>query len=223
MAKLKVIGHRGAKGLTPENTIASFKKALEYKVDEIEFDVRVTKDGVAIIWHSAKLKTENGARLRITRHSYEELLEHEPDLLTLKQVLDFINGAVPLYIEVKFNVLTEPVVEVLSNYKFTYALGSKSQRTLTSLHRELPDVPKIVIETWSGVRAVYRAKQLGTKIISMYSYFLWFGFIAAMKRRGYQVYAYPLSNPKKAYRWHRYGLAGVVTDFPDRFTRHSTG
>ena len=42
---IKVIGHRGAPGLEPENTLRSFRRALELGVDVIECDVRMTKDG----------------------------------------------------------------------------------------------------------------------------------------------------------------------------------
>ena len=44
-------GHRGARGLAPENTLAGFQKAIELGVTTLEFDVGVTKDGIPIIFH----------------------------------------------------------------------------------------------------------------------------------------------------------------------------
>ena len=217
MRELKIIGHRGARGLAPENTIVSLLKALGCKVDMIEFDVRVTKDDVSILHHNRTLRDESGNKLGIEQHTYEELKEHKPDLATLDDALKALSGKVPLCIEVKRKVSIEPVVQTLKNYKHEFFLASKSQKTLLGLHRALPNVPKIVIESWSGLRAVYRAKQLGTKRLSMNHLFLWSGFIRARKRRGYELYAYPLNDPKKARRWAKYGLGGVVTDFPDRF------
>jgi len=38
-----------------------------------------------------------------------------------------------------------------------------------------------------------------------------------MKHAGYELYAYTINNPAKARRWAKHGLAGVVTDYPDRF------
>ena len=48
---IKVVGHRGAAAYEPENTILSFKKAINIGVDEIEFDVQLTKDKVPIVFH----------------------------------------------------------------------------------------------------------------------------------------------------------------------------
>ncbi len=46
-------GHRGARGYVPENTIPSFKKALEQGADTLELDVVVTKDGKVVVSHEA--------------------------------------------------------------------------------------------------------------------------------------------------------------------------
>ena len=52
---LNVIGHRGAAGLLPENTIAGFKKAMEIGVDTIELDIRLTSDNEAVVYHDSRL------------------------------------------------------------------------------------------------------------------------------------------------------------------------
>ena len=50
------IGHRGARAYAPENTITSFKKAIEIGVDAIELDVRKTKDNKLVVIHDADVK-----------------------------------------------------------------------------------------------------------------------------------------------------------------------
>ena len=50
-----VQGHRGARGLAPENTLAAFRRALEVGVTTIETDVGVTRDGVVVIAHDRRL------------------------------------------------------------------------------------------------------------------------------------------------------------------------
>jgi glycerophosphoryl diester phosphodiesterase len=52
---MRVIGHRGAAALAPENTWASFDLALELGVDAIETDVRATSDGVLVLLHDERL------------------------------------------------------------------------------------------------------------------------------------------------------------------------
>ncbi|MFN3629047.1 MAG: glycerophosphodiester phosphodiesterase [Casimicrobiaceae bacterium] len=51
-------GHRGARGLAPENTLAGFMKALDLGVTTLELDVGVTKDGVAVIYHDRTLNPD---------------------------------------------------------------------------------------------------------------------------------------------------------------------
>jgi glycerophosphoryl diester phosphodiesterase len=222
---MKIIGHRGARGLAPENTIAALQKGLEHHVDMLEFDLRVTKDGVVILHHNRHLVDPDGKKHLIANFSYEELRAHKPDLATLEEVLQKIGHKVPLYIEVKPKERTAPIVKILKKYLSDgwrpghFLLGSKNQRTLLELHAALPDIEKVVIEPWSGVRAHQRAKQVGAKRIAMNQLWLWWGFIIGFRNSDKRLYAYPLNDPVKAERWARWGLAGVITDYPDRFER----
>jgi glycerophosphoryl diester phosphodiesterase len=213
---MKIIGHRGAKGLAPENTIAGFKKAIELGVDLIELDVRVTKDHIPVIHHNSTLKTRTG-KVTIADTTLKDLKHHHADMPTLDQTLKFIKGRVPLYLEVKMGVDVGPVILELNHYQGKYFLASKSQKTLLKLHQAFPDAPKIVIEPFSAIRAIWRAAHVNTRILAMNQLFLWPGVIRKLKSRGYEVWAYPLNDPAKAERWEQSGLAGVITDYPDRF------
>jgi glycerophosphoryl diester phosphodiesterase len=51
-------GHRGARGLAPENTLPAFRKALEIGVDTIECDMGITKDGVVVLHHDLRLNPD---------------------------------------------------------------------------------------------------------------------------------------------------------------------
>lgn len=51
-------GHRGARGLAPENTLAAFSKALEVGVTTLELDVGITKDGVVVVSHDRYLNPD---------------------------------------------------------------------------------------------------------------------------------------------------------------------
>lgn len=53
-----VIGHRGAAGLAPENTLAAFAAALDLGVDAIELDIHLTRDSVLVVYHDYTLKPE---------------------------------------------------------------------------------------------------------------------------------------------------------------------
>lgn len=222
---MKIVGHRGARGLAPENTIAALQKGLEHHVDELEFDLRVTSDNVVVLSHDPELHDASGNALEIANHTYKELRAHKPDLATFEEVLDTVGHQVPLYVEVKSKVPISPIVASIEKSLANgwaledFMLASFSQRTLRGLHIALPGIEKIVIERWSGVRASWRARQVGTKRLSMNQRWLWWGFIASVHRSGYELYAYTLNNPAKARKWAEHGLAGVVTDFPDRYEK----
>ena len=64
-----VIGHRGAAGLAPENTLAAFSKALDIGVDGVELDVQLSADGIAVVHHDFQLNPD------ITRTAGGEWLE----------------------------------------------------------------------------------------------------------------------------------------------------
>lgn len=57
-ARVEIQGHRGARGLLPESTLAGFEHALRLGVDILELDVGLSKDGVVVISHDAKLNPE---------------------------------------------------------------------------------------------------------------------------------------------------------------------
>lgn len=241
MGKIKIIGHRGARGLAPENTLESLRKALQYNVDELEFDLRVTKDGVVVLHHDPYITDPSGGRTLISQYSYSELLTRKSNMPTFEEVLNSIGHPVPLYIEVKPGEPTKPIIKIIKKYLANgwkaeyFRLGSYSQKILRELHASLPEIQKIVIEDWSSIRAVWRARQVNTKRLSMLEYWLWSGIIASLTHRGYEVYSFPptnadkerryakigltgfTNNPKKLNKWIKRGLAGVVTDFPNRF------
>lgn len=51
-----ILGHRGASAVAPENTLAAFARAISDGADGIEFDVRLSRDGVPVVIHDASLK-----------------------------------------------------------------------------------------------------------------------------------------------------------------------
>lgn len=220
---MKIIGHRGARGLAPENTLAALRKGLEHKADLIEYDLRVTKDGTVVLHHDPELTDPNGQKHDIIKTSYKDLKNHKADLATFEEALTTLKNKVTQYVEVKPGVDTRPIITILKGYCSTggkdIALASKSQETLLELHKAFPETPKIVIEPWSGVRARRRANQVNTKVVAMNQWWLWWGFIRGFKNSEWQLYTYTLNDPKKAARWEHWGLAGVVTDYPDRFDR----
>lgn len=105
--KNKIIAHRGVFNNIdiPENSLKSFKKALELDYP-IELDVQLTKDNVLVIFHDYNLKRMTGDTRNIQDLTYNEikelkLINTKEKIPTLEDVLKLINDQVPLDIEIK--------------------------------------------------------------------------------------------------------------------------
>ncbi|PYS68101.1 MAG: hypothetical protein DMF69_21185, partial [Acidobacteria bacterium] len=88
-----IIGHRGASRFAPENTLAAFRLALAVGADGVEFDVRLTRDGVPIIIHDDNLKRTGVTPSRVADLSVAEL--QEIDVGTWFRIEGFATERVP--------------------------------------------------------------------------------------------------------------------------------
>lgn len=68
-----IIAHRGASFDAPENTLPAFSRALEMGAEGVELDVRLSGDGVPVVFHDATLKRFTGESIRVDRMSLKEL------------------------------------------------------------------------------------------------------------------------------------------------------
>ena len=107
-SKLLLLGHRGARRYAPENTITAFDLALEHGCDGFEFDVRRTCDRHAIVCHDPR-----SSGLDVARSTYSSLIEADPSLTCLQDVLYGFHSRAFLYIELKVDGQEDDVVRVL--------------------------------------------------------------------------------------------------------------
>lgn len=137
--KNNIIAHRGIYDNKKifENSLEAFKKAID-KGYAIELDLRLTKDNKIVIFHDDKLERLTNEKGYIKDKNFIELekikLINNSKIPTFKEVLDLVNGKVPLLIELKSNIkgtrLEKEVVKELKNYKGEYAIQSFNPRTI---------------------------------------------------------------------------------------------
>ncbi len=216
-----IIGHRGAKGLAQENSLDAIAWALKYKVDLIELDVRTTADNIAVLYHdSYTVNKKTNKKLKLSKSSYIYLASNIAGLTTLEEGLSHTKNTGTL-IEIKPGADIKSVLKVIKNtsaeVKARMIITSFDYKILKIVSRECPGIKLAVLDKWSGVRASHRAKKLKSEIIIMNQRWLWGGFISSVSRSGLQLFAYTVNNPEKANRWRKFNLAGVITDYPDRF------
>ena len=130
-----IIAHRGASALAPENTLAAFHRAIDDGADGIEFDVRLSKDGVPVVIHDSSLVRTARANMLVADLTAEQLSrldagswfnaaypararsnfasEGVPSLRAVLQLLIKIDG--PIYIELKCETERDisPLVEAV--------------------------------------------------------------------------------------------------------------
>src|SRR5918993_337434 len=68
-----IIGHRGSSALAPENTLAAFRRAIADGADGIEFDVRLARDGVAVVIHDATLERTGLLKRKVSQLTAADL------------------------------------------------------------------------------------------------------------------------------------------------------
>lgn len=150
---IKVIGHRGAAGIAPENTWESFDLALQLGVDAIETDIQATSDGELVLFHDLDLeRTTNGTGLvAMTPWSEIKHLDaglwfdrayHGAKVPLLKETLQRYGRKIHLVLEIKQSGIESDVVKMLEELELT------SYVTLTSFY---PQVVKNIKQLCSQI------------------------------------------------------------------------
>lgn len=159
--------HRGLhdKPTVPENSLAAFRAAVE-KGYAIELDVHLMRDGNIAVIHDASLKRTAGDDVKIedletadlSKYTLEESNEKIP---TFREVLDLVDGKVPLLVEIKPEgncaAVTKRTVEMLREYKGEYVIESFDPRCILWLKKNAPDIirgqlTENFIKTRSGLK-----------------------------------------------------------------------
>lgn len=147
----KVIAHRGIHDNgknNPENSLTAFQKAVEGGY-ALELDVRLTKDKQVVVIHDGKLKRLLGLDLNVHEVPYSTLkkrtiLGSDQVVPLLSQVLDRVNGSVPLLIEIKSHGAVGPLEQrlygLLKNYRGPYAIQSFNPLSVKWFRDHAPDV-----------------------------------------------------------------------------------
>jgi len=127
------IGHRGAAALAPENTLRSFRAAVEAEVDLIEFDVLDLRRGPLVLAHSDHLdEVSHGAATgRVRGLPLEALREVAPELPTLEEALAFFVDEAPhvgLHIDLKLRNRLDELGTAIRRY------GLESRTVVSGVH-----------------------------------------------------------------------------------------
>ena len=153
-----VAAHRGWKSKYPENTLEAFAAALTLDVDQLETDVRITKDGALVLIHDATVdRTTNGTG-NVSDLTLEELKQLETDgggkIPTLLELMELVKDHPTITLDIELKEyptegheevayqVCDRVLQILEDYGFT---------------------DRCVINTWDGKLHEYIYKTYGGK------------------------------------------------------------
>jgi glycerophosphoryl diester phosphodiesterase len=117
--KVSIVGHRGAAGCAPENTLAAFGEGLAQGADIIELDVQLSADGHVVAFHDDRLDRTTDGQGRVSAKTLAELKALDAgswfdprfageSIPTLEDVLTWARERVPLFVELKYEGHVDP-------------------------------------------------------------------------------------------------------------------
>lgn len=219
-----VTGHRGAMGCEPENTLRSFRRAVEVGCDEVELDLRVTADGRLVVLHDATVdRTTNGSGA-VADLTVDEIRALDAGLG--EQVPTWAEVVAAVDVRFQAEVKAEAAVPLLA--ESLRADPDLARRTLvTSSHaeilldvrQELPDIETgLILGRPPAVAEIVTrtvAAGAGTALCGIAG--LSVEGVAELHERGLDVTAWPVPDAEALAVAVGLAVDGFTTDHPDRF------
>ena len=223
---MKKFGHRGAGGYEPENTLASFKKAIELGVDAIELDVHSLKDGTLVVIHDKKVNRTTNGYGYISKKTIEEikLLDagNGEKIPTLQEVLDLVNRKVQVNIELKGKNTAFPVSILINeyvrkkNWKYSdFMVSSFNLHELLVFKKLLPKV-RIGVLIIGFILQFDKYVALGAHSVNIWSKLVRKSAVEKAHKYGLKLFAYTVNNKSEIAKMKDMGVDGVFSDYPDR-------
>lgn len=217
-----VIGHRGARGHAPENTLAGFQKGLELGADMVECDVHLSQDEQVVVHHDST--TPFG---RIRDLTLQELQQGDPGLPSLEQLLTWLQDKpLAIAIEIKDGIGTYPgitaqVIDAIRRHHLEdrTIIISFDPETVASTKRMASDIaagwlfadmPALWLETARKLRADAIWPRLGLLNAEMAD---------DAHRHGLTVFTWLANEPEAIQDALARGVDGIGSDFPERVVK----
>lgn len=212
------VGHRGARAYETENTIESFKKALELGVNAIEFDVRASKDKKLIVFHDDNLKRVFGKDVELNATTLKELKQlTENRIPTLEEALRFIGTKVErILIELKETGYEKKVLAIIKKEKLL------DRAIIVSFHEEaLSEIRKLDSKIETGLiyarhkNPISSALKLKAQYLVALYKFTHTKNIEDAHKKNLRVIVWTINTKEEAEEYRAKGVDGIASDKPD--------
>lgn len=214
------IGHRGARAYEPENTLRSFKKAVEMGVDAVELDVRKTKDGQIVVIHNAEVEKTTDGKGLVSELSLREIKEFSAEkgekIPTLKEVLDFLDKKAKILIELKEAGVEKQVLAIvcengLQKNVIIVSFIEKVLRKVRELNKEV-ETGLIYVKHKNPIKA---ALDLEARYLLPLYRFTHTANVQKAHENGLKVIVWTINKPEEVEEYVKKGVDGIASDKPD--------
>ena len=211
------IGHRGAKGHAPENTLASFQKALELGVDMIELDVYQSRDNQPMVIHDKTIDrttTSHGLVSDFNAAALQKL-----GIPTLEDVFTLVDHQCEINIEIKAFDATQSVMDLIAASTFDknkLLISSFDWNALQEIrfHDDTVRIGVLTETDWELAMAF--AKFIKAYAIHPYYHLLTAENVRQMQSKNFKVFPWTVNEPEDIIFVRSLQVDGIITDFPDR-------
>lgn len=222
--QLLCIGHRGAMGHAPENTLASFRKALELGVPCVELDVH-NVDGNLVVFHDDRVERTTDGTGNLATHSFEQLRTLDAGsgekIPTLTEVFDLINKRAGVNIELKGPDTARPVAKFIAGLRQQgwhdnlILVSSFNHRELETIKQLDPAIKLGALFVGLPVDDAEFAVRLGAYSVNPSLEFVDKRFVNNAHSHGLRVFVFTVNHPEDISRMRELGVDGVFTNYPE--------
>ena len=214
------IGHRGARAYEPENTLLSFKKALDLGVNAVELDVRRTKDGKLVVIHDEKVdRTTDGEGLvrELTLEEIKQLTtEKGQKIPTFEEALGFLDKKVKILIELKETGIEEQVVQAvqergLVENVLVISFLEEALRKVKALNKSI-ETGFIYVRHKNPIKT---ALELGASYLLPLYRFTHTRNVQKAHENGLKIIVWTINKREEALEYIKKGVDGITSDKPD--------
>lgn len=220
-----VIGHRGAAGVAPENSLESLRAGVEAGADMLEFDVHMTSDHVPILIHDSNLLRTHKKRVFVATTTFKKLQEltaESPNpIISLESVLDEFFGEVLLNIEIKQRDMAEHIITLLQRKYIKkkddwdlFVFSAFSPKDLAALRKLSKEANLWLLHKRNPFIFIAYARRLDLDGVGFHRLYINDLALKIAKLTNLFTYAYTVNRPNGAKQLGDRGVDGVVSDYP---------
>ncbi|MBX9922625.1 MAG: hypothetical protein K2Y01_00805 [Rhabdochlamydiaceae bacterium] len=222
-----IIGHRGACGYAPENTLLSFETAIKLGVDVVELDVQCCKSGELIVMHDSLIdRTTNGKGL-VAELTLDELSKYrgpsDQIIPTLQQVIDLVNRRCIINIELKGPDTAKPVAELIEFYvkkkgfsHKDFFVSSFNHHELLTFHKLLPQIETGAIMEAIPVNYTAFVDDAEADCAVLCQNAINQALIDDAHQRNKKVFVYTVNTDADIKLMKKLKVDGIISNYPDR-------